>query len=395
MKGRRVIFVCNALEDLTRIEREIYSDSPAASRKIFQMASALRGVGERVIILSMGRGCPNGIGRFYKSKISRVDGIPIIYAPFSQTPIISQLLSFISLPYLLYRMKYFKGKTSVVFYNRTTAYISSLLTCPLFGYTRILDLEDGELIVNNLALYQIFLKIKRWLYDKLCNGGTILACSALADIKTNRIGLCYYGAVSHFQTEISWKFKKHFKFLMCGTVSYDTGAKTLADAIYSLRNNPEPWVEKLEFIITGKGDCIHYFEELAKIEKSPYVKVKGRLTDSDYSDVVQSCDVGLALKPNTGMLANTTFPSKVIELASSGLLVLTTNISDVKFVLGDGALYLENDRVESLLERIHWISNNPHSAEVMVKAAVESVKIHCGLRSAGIKLSKYIFRNES
>ena len=291
-------------------------------------------------------------------------------------------------------MKRFRGKTVAIFYNRTTAYISSLLTCIVLGYSRVLDLEDGDLPAKGWSWYQVFLKSKRLLYDKLCNGGTILACSGLSNINAKRPGLCYYGAVSNFRTDISWKSKNKYKFLLGGTVSYDTGAKTLIDAINILRNNSELWVDKLEFIITGKGDCVQYFEELAKIERSPFIKVKGRLTDSEYIDVIQECDVGLALKQNTGMLANTTFPSKVIELASSGLLVLTTNISDVKFVLSDGAIYLDNDRVDSLLDSLQWIVENPDSAESLARIGVLAVEKQCAINIAGDNLTKYIFNNE-
>lgn len=395
MKDRRAVFVCNALEDTTRIEREIYSDSPAASKKTFQMAIALRSVGERVIVLSMGRGRPNGSGKYFPSKVGRIDGVPVIYAPFSHLPILSQCISFFSLPFILYRMKRFNGKTTTIFYNRTTAYVSALLACTLLGYSRVLDLEDGDLPFAGWSWHQIFINVKRWMYGKLCTGGTILACSTLANNNTERSEFCYYGAVSHFRVEISWKFKNQYKFLLGGTVSYDTGAKTLIDAINALRNNPEPWVDKLEFIITGKGDCIQCFEELSKIEKPPLVKVMGRLTDREYSELVLSCDVGLALKPNSGLLASTTFPSKIIELASSGLLVLTTNISDVRRVLGAGALYLDNDRLDSLLGCLRWIVENPQSAEALARAGTAAVKSHCALNTAGLKLANYVFNNEN
>lgn len=394
MKSRRIIFVCNALEDTTRVEREIDSDSPAASKKTFEMAKALSKAGEDVVILSMGRGRPNRTRKYYKSKSIVKDGMPVIYAPFSQVPILSQCLSFISMPYLLYRIRNYRGKTTTVFYNRTTAYISSLLISVILRYSRFLDLEDGELIATDWSMYNTFLKFKKFLYDKLCADGTILACSALEDSNRTRSGLRYYGAVKNFNTEISWENRKKYRFLLGGTVSYDTGAKILIDAINTLRNNPKQWADKLEFVITGKGDCLHYFEGLAKSNKAPIVNVMGRLTDKDYSKVVDSSCVGLALKPNTGMLANTTFPSKVVELASSGLLVLTTNISDVKQVLNDGAVYLENDSSDSLLECLQWIAENPQSAEALAQKGVLEVKSHCDIETAGHNLSNYLFKNE-
>lgn len=395
MKGRRAIFICNALEDSTRIEREIYSDSPAASKKTFQMASALQSVGERVVVLSMGRGQPNGAARYFKGKAHRLDGVLVIYAPFCQVQLVSQCLSFLSLPLILYRMNRFRGKTTAIFYNRTSAYISSLLTCTLLGHSRVLDLEDGEIPQTGWSMQKLFLKSKRWLYNRLCSDGTILACSALAMPEAKRPGLCYYGAVRQFRIAKSWQGKSRYKFLMGGTVSYETGAQLLVDAINSLRERPELWVDKLEFIITGKGDCLEQFKALSVIEKPPLVSVMGRLTDRDYSSILQACNVGLALKPNFGTLADTTFPSKVVELASAGLLVLTTNISDVKYVLGAGALYLNDDRLDSLLASLKWVAENPQLAESLAQVGVSTVEAQCAFNTAGIKLSNYIFNDET
>jgi hypothetical protein len=393
MKGRRVIFICNALEDITRIERNIYSDSPAASKKIFQMANALRSVGERSIILSMGRGRPDGSVKYYKSKVMRIDGLTIIYAPFSQIPVFSQILSVFFLPVLLFRLNGFHGKTSAIFYNRTSAYISSLLTCILVGFARILDLEDEDLPFETWSLYNIFLSIKRSLYDCFCSGGTIIACRAFSNPKAKRQSLCYYGAVSNFREDIFWGKKQKYKFLMGGTVSIETGALLLVETIKLIRNNDEHWADKLEFIITGKGDCIKYFDDLSSVERPPFVRVMGRLKDSEYSEILHECDVGLALKPNTGLLADTTFPSKVIELSSEGLLVLTTNISDVKLVFGSGALYLENDRIETLFESFKWIVKNPQLAESVARSGAKAVKSQCEIGTAGIKLARYIFND--
>jgi len=391
----RTIFICNALEDVTRLERDIVTDSPAASKKIFEMAYALRSVGDQAVILSMGRGTTKRNHSFYKSKVVRINGVPVIYAPFSHIPFLSQLLSIVSMPYLLFLLSSYCGETAVVFYNRTSAYITTLLTSVFLGVNRVLDLEDAELInEGSWSPHQLFLRGKRFIYDKLCSGGTILACSAMRGVGHERSGLCYYGAIERFTRPNCWDSKSGFKFLLGGTVSKDTGADLLIDAIRLLRANSNKWVDKLEFVITGKGDCIEQFEELAEIKMHPYVKVSGRLTDAEYTKMVESCDVGMALKPNLGLLANTTFPSKVVELSSQGLLVLTTNISDVQLVMGDGAVYLNDDDPAMLIESLRWILENPQLAGDVAERGVLSIMSHCSMEMVGLKLSKYIFQSE-
>lgn len=387
--------MCTALEDATRLERGISSDSPAASKKVFDMAYALRSVGEKSVILSMGRGKPQKRMSFYKAKIVRMQGVPVVYAPFSDIPFISQLLSLISMPYFLYLLNSSSEKTVAVFYNRTSAYIPALFMSLILGIGRILDLEDAEIISpRNWSPYQFYLRGKRSIYDRLCTSGTLLACRAIGSGIKSNLGLCYYGAIENFSSVTAWSTKSRYKLLLGGTVSRDTGADILIEAIQLLRKNTEEWSDKLEFIITGKGDYIEQFETLGRMETPPFVTVAGRLTDADYVAMVDSCDVGLALKPNLGLLADTTFPSKVIELASAGLLVLTTDISDVKLVMGNGAVYLNRDDPLELIHLLRWIVENPQLAEQTAIEGNLSVRGHCSMEMAGRKLANFIYQSD-
>ena len=127
----------------------------------------------------------------------------------------------------------------------------------------------------------------------------------------------------------------------------------------------------------------------------PFVTVAGRLTDADYATMVNSCDVGLALKPNLGPLADTTFPSKVIELASAGLLVLTTDVSDVKLVMGNnGAVYLNRDDPLELIGCLRWIVENPQLAEQTAVEGNLSVRGHCSMAMAGRKLANFVYQSD-
>ena len=343
----------------------------------------------------MGRGKPQRKINFYKAKIVRMHGVPVVYAPFTDIPFISQFLSLISMPYFLYLLNSSSEKTVAVFYNRTSAYIPALIMSLILGIGRILDLEDAEIISpRNWSPYQIYLRGKRSIYDSLCTSGTLLACRAIGSGIKSNLGLCYYGAVDNFSSVSAWSAKSRYKCLLGGTVSSDTGADILIETIQLLRKNAEEWSNKLEFIITGKGDYIEQFEILGRVETPPFVTVAGRLTDADYAAMVDSCDVGLALKPNLGLLADTTFPSKVIELASAGLLVLTTDISDVKLVMGNGAVYLNRDDPFELIHLLRWIFENPQLAEQTAIEGNLSVRGHCSMELAGRKLANFIYRND-
>ena len=117
----------------------------------------------------------------------------------------------------------------------------------------------------------------------------------------------------------------------------------------------------------------------------------GRLTDSQYDLLLKRSHVGLALKPNSGSLADTTFPSKVVEMAGAGLLVVTTRISDVDKVLRDGAVYLEDDDSGTLMSALCWAAERPDLAESVARAGTSEVARQCDGHAAGRLLSEFLF----
>ena len=388
-----VLVVCNALDDKTRLERGIVSDSPAASRKVLMLCQALREAGAHPCILSLGRGRANGSLTYFPRTVRRVSGIPVIYAPFSHVRFFSQFLSLFFLIGALFRLSSRRRK-AVIFYNRMSAYLPLLLTASVTGYKRFLDLEDGEVAGQNSGPLKARLgRLTTWLYDRLCPDGALLACSALADMTAIRPVHCYYGSTS--RKALGEKPSTHPKsILMAGTLSTDTGAHLLIQAIRQLRREPGDWVRQLQFEVTGKGEALDALQALAIEDTAPRVTVHGRTTDAQYAQVLNRCSVGLALKPVGGPLANTTFPSKVIEFAEAGLLVLSTDISDVRAVLGSGALYLTGNKPEELTGLFRKIVEQPEEMEACAQRGQQAVIARCAPHLAGQAVFTFIFGDQ-
>jgi glycosyltransferase involved in cell wall biosynthesis len=178
---------------------------------------------------------------------------------------------------------------------------------------------------------------------------------------------------------------------MGGTLCFDTGAELLITALRQLRRAAPPWAEKLCFEITGKGPSLEGLTALAAESGAPKVLVHGRTTDLQYREVLRRSDVGLALKPNTGALASTTFPSKVIEFAAEGLLVLTTDISDVHQVLGSGALYLTQDEPQMLIDLLESVVKDRATARERAQQGLLSVQTLCSPLPSGQIVANFIF----
>lgn len=385
---KRVVCLCNALDDLTRSERGISTDSPAATRKIILMSKALRLAGVKPIILSMGRGGAIAEWKSFPGIVRRINGLPLLYIPFTSIPILSQLVSVLSLIYVVCKLR-LRGIKNLIFYNRTEAFLPSLLVGSLMGYKNILDLEDGEVRTSQRLLSRSFARMITYTFDVLCDRA-LLACSALKEATSIRPTLCYYGAIFKFRQKLKFD-SKAITVLMSGTLSDETGANLLIDAIRMMVSSEMPWLKNIRFEITGKGESLDDFVRLARATSYPEIVVHGRLTDLDYAEVLNRADVGLSLKLNDGPYANTTFPSKVIEYAAAGLLVVTTDISDVRAIFESGALYLNQDSPLELIRHFEFILTSPNEAFMVSEIGQKSVQDICSPKLAGNKLQHFIF----
>ncbi len=386
----KFFYIGNALDDATRLERGVMTDSPAASRKIFLLCRAMSQVGVHAWVISLGRGKQDGSGRYFQSKVCRVNGVVVIYLPFLHVPILSELLSLVSIVPVLLRMRTIKGNKAVLFYNRMPAYLLGLALARLLQFRTILDLEDGEINSKKWSLAWAKSRFLNFVFDSQCSGGALLACSALEGMTRLRPTLSCYGVceVSSLQSD---RKKPQVTVLLGGTVALDTGAQLLVDAIKLLREEVPPWAAKIRFEISGKGDCLPQFEHLANEAIKPSVIVHGRIADDEYQQVLARTQVGLALKPNSGVLAHTTFPSKVIEFASHGILVVTTDISDVRKVLGGGAIYLTEDNPRQLIEKLQWIVENLEEANNLALQGERAVAAVCAPEAVGRVLDRFLF----
>lgn len=388
---RYVFVLCNALDDITREQRDIFTDSPAASKKVIELCRAIQGKGTRCFIISLGRGRAGGSVRFFPGAVRTVNSVPIIYAPFVTIPFLSEVISLLAPLVIIFRFRLKKIK-SMIFYNPMPAYLPTLITSSVLGFRGILDLEDGNIPIAKRKCISSIRVFVECLFDYFCKGGALLACDALAQFTTLRPTLTYYGVVSSNGGSSSNEFKgEYVRFLFSGTLERETGAELLIEAIVAMRACPSSWCQNVIFEVTGKGSSLKNFIELANHGGFPGVVVHGRTTNLEYQKILNRIDVGLSLKLTDGPYANTTFPSKVMEFAGNGMLVLATNISDVHKVLGDeGALYLKGGR-ENLQELIQEVAQDPIR---MARIAKEGQRRVISINSTGEarkRLTQFIF----
>lgn len=387
----RVIMLCNAMTDSVRIERCISTDSPAATRKIVMMMQALRKAGVRPTLISLGRGRQDGSGRNHSAHAGRIAGIPIAYGRFVNRPLISQLCSLLAPFPILWARRHYGRSTTLVLYNRMFSHIPALWFAWALGYRTILDLEDGETSENGRLSWRSRLLVVS--IDPFCRDGALLAASSLVNATRLRPAEPYYGIVTPQGLFRDFTVPQ-LHALIGGTVARSTGADILLLALELLFVSHPELAAQLHIHVSGSGDMVDAFRETAALITDPKITVHGRLPDQEYKVLLNQCCIGFALKPNGGELASTTFPSKVIEFAGAGVLVITTDISDVRAVLGEGAIYLTKDDPQLLANCIEVVLRNREYAARQARLGLAMAAEKCGWEQASSFLKMFITRGQ-
>lgn len=386
MKLREVIYLCNALDDATKAERKITTDSPAATNKVFRLCLALQKAGAEVAILSMGRGRQQGsFTRFARSECFYTE-IQLFYAAFWDIPFLTHLVTACSLAGQFFRIRRQKKQSVLVAYNRLWHYIPILCIARLLRVPCYLDLEDG--FVGHPGISQRFLT---HFFDWVCGQGSLLACEALGNqVKSQRQLVCYGVANVSKACEKNWS-DGEIRVLFGGTLCEETGASLFIQAIRILIRKYSESISNIHFVVTGFGDMADEIKHLAMDEADGIVEFRGSVSTREYKQLLDKSHIGLCLKLASGSFHGSTFPSKVIELVSHGLLLVSTQVSDVpKIFSSQEALLLPDETPESLADALFWAATHRDEACLMAKKGREAVLLCCAPERVGAELARFL-----
>lgn len=392
---RHLFFYGNAVSDQLRADRCIVTDSPAATRKMIGLCRALRAAGVRASIISMGRGGGTRSGRFFRSHVSRIGGVPVIYGPIWDVPLLSQIVSALWLGLCATRMALRNRKSVHLLYNQMSAYFLALLALKLFRAKVFVDIEDGPIEGDAPAYSRPLGTLNPGLFARFVSGGALLATSALANGTPIRPVQTYFGAIPPKTADARGKdySEGSLHALFAGYLNNDTGLQTLNGAIAMMRSSKDPVFESLVVETVGMGpghDVLRQFSG----EGSPCVEVLGRLNAADYAAALQRAHIGLSLKPVGGDVAESTFPSKTIEYAEYGLSIVATDIGDVRELFGDAAIYLQSNEPRELVEHLRWALAERQSVAAIAARGTQLVNERLSFAAAGQSLAVFFFAED-
>lgn len=355
---RRYLYISNAFEANEKDKRLITGDSPAASGKVIGLCRAVRSHGGKASIISLGRGRQRGSWEWYPSVIRRVDGVPIVYAACLDAPIVSHLVSTISLLFVV--IKIMKRESIAIYYNYLPHYVPCLISNRIMKRRCILDLEDGHRSDEKTLRG----RINRYLlaiYNLLCNGGVMLASSSLIKQTSLRPFCICYGVVPSVNCITRWK-EQPLQVLYGGQLCKDTGVDLFLESLAIIIKKGKGIKHKLRIVITGFGDMSVYLENEVRHKYNDFVEYRGALSKAEYIQLLRESHVGLSLRIPGMLMSTTTFPSKVVEMAAFGLLVVSTRVSDVPLLFSEKTgVLLNNASPEDLAAVLLSIVDSPET----------------------------------
>jgi glycosyltransferase involved in cell wall biosynthesis len=387
-----VVYLSNALDESTRAKRSITTDSPAATNKVFALAGAMRGVGIRCTVLSLGRGRQNYTGMFHVATARRLEHGAILYAAFWQLPWLTHLVSFVSLAWLLAKLIRRHPALCVLVYNRAYHYLLALLLARLLGVRVYLDLEDGYIVEGRGGIRHLKNTLTRRLFSWLCPHGSMVANTGLArQLDRPPVMVCHGVASATSAPCQDWHSGK-LQVLFSGTLLEEVGCRLLLDALEILRCHHPEVANGMHVVVTGKGPFTEVFRRWAK-QAPEWLSFGESMRRTDYLNVLKSSHVGLSLRLSAYEMGATTFPSKVVEYAEHGLLVLTSRASDVQMLFGQDALYLEEESASELASLLASLSGLRASLKNTAIRGRKRVLNACATEVVGQGIRRLLIRN--
>jgi glycosyltransferase involved in cell wall biosynthesis len=294
-----------------------------------------------------------------------------------------------------------KRTDRVILYNHAFEYLLGLIVLNLRGKRPILDVEDAARFDEpgwrgflGALLFRLF-----W---RMTSPAKLIVSEALA----NALGLTkycvVYGAVRQasgsgdlpceqpsFRPAPGEPFRIHFG----GSLCTDTGIDLFCAAVdLLLKAVPESDLS-VEFVVTGFG-AEEKVRQLVERCGNSWVRVVfyPDLSPSQYREQFRRCHAALSLKLPDSDMGMTTFPSKVVEITSQGLLLISTSASDVPVLFNDGnAILLAEASPSALANAVVSVLNDlPGAQEKAQRGHLRALELFES-RRVGKRIVDFVF----
>jgi len=376
-----ILYICNILSDNEMKSRTIKWCSTAAFHKVLGVSTAIANSGLTCKVVSLAFGRQSDLKKINKSNSQVLNNIPIHYLNSIGLPLFKNI--FASIILLIYLIKNRIKFTRVIFYNARIELLLGIVCVRLMGKKCYLDVEDyptcDDSFINRISFA---------ICKNLCNSGVLTVSKYNEQRIRSKNMLSIYGVYTKVLSPR--KIYDTVNILVSGTLESDTGA----DLVYEMVSNYDKLFSKLSngitpvFHISGSGSFMSKFKELSNTVPNIFI-VYGNLSNTQYSDLIKNCHIGLSLKIPNSIIGDTTFPSKTIEYVKNGLCLVTTRVSDVPLLFNNNSCVFVEPDVNSLSENLVRLVNSPSQIENIANSAQEHLNNEVSLEAISVKLNKF------
>jgi hypothetical protein len=247
--------------------------------------------------------------------------------------------------------------------NYEIIYVIAAWYCRLRGRSNpiVLEYEDGKHLIDK-GLWKLLSGLAEIIGRPLVRAA-ILATPKLAERLPKDIpNVVIPGIINdNLRYNLLPEPGEPIHFLYSGSLDYERGGPLLLDYLESgeLAGNAV-------FHITGQGHFKLRLEALAR--KHPgNIHFHGCVSVEELEGIRSRCHFGLNLQTSSNPISEVTYPSKTFDYLNAGIRVISTRAAGIEMVLGDVAIYLDDETSANLALAINKASETTTEEDFTIR----------------------------
>lgn len=286
---------------------------------------------------------------------------------------------------------------TILFYNHAPEYLLALLVLRLRGVPVLQDIEDVP-TNEDQGLRGFLNQLSYGLLFKFSSPRKVTVSNQVGKTLHLRDFLPIQGIAAESVTAVhseKWLLLEAGKPLRVhygGTLITTTGLDLFCAALAQLDTVVEKAGVGIEFIVTGVGNMDRIREQASALRSDRLsIEVHQGVARDTYFNLLDSCHASLSLKSPESEISSTTFPSKVIEITSRGLALISTRVSDVGDIFTeDSAWLLPEFSAQALADVLLDMARNPAEARRRAEAGQALAQARFAPLAIGRALAEFL-----
>ncbi|TNC71477.1 glycosyltransferase [Rubellimicrobium roseum] len=349
----------------------------AASNKVSALSAALRQRGQRSCVVSMPL-CGRGAAPPASATLLRDNGLPWLFLRSHRSRWRRKFSALAQFAW--FSLWVVDRHDRVILYNHGFEYLLALFVLRLRGVVTVLDIEDAPRL-DEPGLRPAVDRLMFPAFLKLTSARKIVASRGVGEGLKLREFTPVYGAINAptrrpepraTWTDVGMTAANPLRIWYGGTIERDTGLDLFCEVLPLLGERLAEAGRYVVFEVTGRGGEAAIAAAQAAACDNLKVEQRQDLDRPSFLAVLRACHVGLSLRITDSSLAQSTFPSKVVEITQHGLALIATPSADLLHIYGsDGAVILGDCAPHSLAEAIMLALHDTSALQEMAQAGFD------------------------